>query len=183
MNKHALSSKIKNIRIERKETLEEFAEQIRKQTDFKIKTTKSNVSKWEKGLNVPNDIALKAIADLGGVNVSSLLKTDLLEYIDIKSKSTNKTFSELIDILHTGDFPLSVREKQLVLDIFTFISYKNFSEVDDLQKDKAIDFVNEALELINYALDSKQPSVEENQKLIDVLYSSLKELDFIYNTD
>lgn len=68
-----LNQRIKKIRVQRNETLEEFAEQIRKKTDFKIKTTKSNVSKWEKGLNVPNDITLNAISKLGDITVDELL--------------------------------------------------------------------------------------------------------------
>lgn len=73
IKKEELAYRIKEIRVSRKETLEEFAEQIKKKTDFKIKTTKSNVSKWEKGLNIPNDITLKAISELGGVSIFYLL--------------------------------------------------------------------------------------------------------------
>ncbi|MFP8917792.1 helix-turn-helix domain-containing protein [Enterococcus innesii] len=79
VDKNALGNRINQIRVSRNETLEEFAEQIKKQTNQKIKTTKSNVSKWEKGLNTPNSITLKAIADLGKVDVNYLLygHTDL----------------------------------------------------------------------------------------------------------
>lgn len=70
---NSVSQRIKNIRVTRNETLEEFARKIRNETDGKIKTTKSNVSKWEKGLNIPNDITLKAIANLGDVSVKYIL--------------------------------------------------------------------------------------------------------------
>lgn len=73
VDKSALGNRINQIRVSRNETLEEFAGQIKKQTNQKIKTTKSNVSKWEKGLNTPNSITLKAIADLGKVDVNYLL--------------------------------------------------------------------------------------------------------------
>ena len=73
ISKEVLGIRIRNIRITRKETLEEFAEQIRNSTNEKIKTTKSNVSKWEKGENVPNAITLHAISDLGGITVNELL--------------------------------------------------------------------------------------------------------------
>lgn len=72
INKIDLGNRINAIRVNRKETLEEFAENIRKETDGKVKTTKSNVSKWEKGNNVPNDITLKAIATLGRTTVDYL---------------------------------------------------------------------------------------------------------------
>ena len=71
-----VGKRIKAIRVDRKETLEQFAENIRMQTDGVVKTTKSNVSKWEKGLNLPNDITIKAIADLGNVTVDYLMGVD-----------------------------------------------------------------------------------------------------------
>ncbi|UDM74022.1 helix-turn-helix domain-containing protein [Vagococcus fluvialis] len=80
-NKVQIGLRIKQIRIERKETLEEFANQIQKNTNFTIKTTKSNVSKWEKGLNIPNDITLKAISNLGNTTVQELLYGDARNYI------------------------------------------------------------------------------------------------------
>lgn len=58
-----IAKKIKDIRINRGLTLEEFAELIKNKTRFK--TTKSNVSKWEKGLNRPNEIIIKAIYEIG----------------------------------------------------------------------------------------------------------------------
>lgn len=73
-SKEALGQRIKAIRVKRNETLEEFAKSIKKQTDSKLKTNKSNVSKWEKGLNVPNDITLNAIAELGNVTTLYLLE-------------------------------------------------------------------------------------------------------------
>lgn len=80
-----VGKKIKQIRVDRRETLEEFAKSIIKASDGSIKTTKSNVSKWEKGLNIPNDIALQAIADLGDTSVEFLLN-----YIDLDFKEFSK---------------------------------------------------------------------------------------------
>lgn len=69
-----LGQRIKKIRVSRKETLEEFANAIQKNADKTIKTTKSNVSKWEKGLNIPNDIALFSIAQLGNMSRDELIR-------------------------------------------------------------------------------------------------------------
>lgn len=80
INKLALGKRIKNIRVARKDTLETFAKAIQAETSHAIKTTKSNASKWEKGLNIPNDITLKAIADLGNTSVEYLLYGSLDEY-------------------------------------------------------------------------------------------------------
>lgn len=85
-----LATRIKEIRVNRRETLEEFANSIQQKTGNRIKTTKSNVSKWEKGLNVPNAIALEAIANLGLISTDELLEKNLVtipkeEYDRLKS--------------------------------------------------------------------------------------------------
>lgn len=80
--RNELAYRINRIRVLRNETLEEFAEQIKKKTNFKIKTTKSNVSKWEKGLNVPNDITLNAIAALGNTTIEELVAPPLENAIE-----------------------------------------------------------------------------------------------------
>uniref|UniRef100_UPI00359F6B12 helix-turn-helix domain-containing protein n=1 Tax=Jeotgalibaca porci TaxID=1868793 RepID=UPI00359F6B12 len=82
--------RIKRIRVSRKETLEEFGNNISKIAEGNIKTSKSNVSKWEKGLNKPNDIALKAIAELGNTTVNQLLNSNPLS-----DYSTDELLQEL----------------------------------------------------------------------------------------
>lgn len=97
--KKELAYRINLIRILRNETLEEFAEQIKKKTNFKIKTTKSNVSKWEKGLNVPNDITLNAIAELGDISIDELLYGPLeqrvIRSITLYQEKNNCIFGEI----------------------------------------------------------------------------------------
>ena len=73
-----LVERIKRIRVSRKETLEKFAENIIKASNNSVKTGKSNVSRWEKGLNKPNDITLQAIAKLGNATVNQLLNSNPL---------------------------------------------------------------------------------------------------------
>ena len=73
-----IGQRIKHIRVSRKETLEEFAENIVKVSTNSVKTGKSNVSRWEKGLNKPNDITLQAIAKLGNTTVNQLLNSNPL---------------------------------------------------------------------------------------------------------
>lgn len=58
--------------------MEEFAENIIKASNNSVKTGKSNVSRWEKGLNKPNDITLQAIAKLGNTTVNQLLNSNPL---------------------------------------------------------------------------------------------------------
>jgi len=85
-----IGKRIKHIRVSRKETLEEFAENIIKASGNSVKTGKSNVSRWEKGLNKPNDITLQAIAELGGITVDQLLNSNPLS-----DYSTDELLQEL----------------------------------------------------------------------------------------
>ena len=87
---HSLGDRIKRIRVSRKETLEKFAENIIKASDNSVKTGKSNVSRWEKGLNKPNDITLQAIAKLGNITVNQLLNSNPLS-----DYSTDELLQEL----------------------------------------------------------------------------------------
>ena len=87
---HLLGERIKRIRVSRKETLEKFAENIIKASSNSVKTGKSNVSRWEKGLNKPNDITLQAIAELGNTTVYQLLNSNPLS-----DYSTNELLKEL----------------------------------------------------------------------------------------
>ena len=73
-----IGKRIKHIRVSRKETLEEFAENIIRASNNSVKTGKSNVSRWEKGLNKPNDITLQAIAKLGNTTVNQLMNSNPL---------------------------------------------------------------------------------------------------------
>ncbi|MDK6804237.1 helix-turn-helix transcriptional regulator [Aerococcus sp. UMB7834] len=65
VNKKLVGQKIKQIRLERGDTLEEFGENFN--------TSKVTVFNWEKGRNLPNKENLKIIADLGGITVEDLL--------------------------------------------------------------------------------------------------------------
>lgn len=64
-----LGQKIKAIRLERGETLEEFGRHLTAQASDSL------VSRWERGVNKPNKARLKKIAELGNTTVAELLKT------------------------------------------------------------------------------------------------------------
>lgn len=73
VSKKELGEKITLIRVNRKETLEEFANKMQEVTNRMILPNKSAVSKWEKGENYPGITALNAIAQLGNTTVEVLL--------------------------------------------------------------------------------------------------------------
>lgn len=65
INKKQVGNRIKEIRLSRKDTMEELA--------IAVDSNKSNVSRWERGLNIPNEGTLREIAKLGGITVDELL--------------------------------------------------------------------------------------------------------------
>ena len=73
--------KIKSIRMQRGETMEEFASRI----DDKAKS--GTVSNWETGKNLPNNERLKKIAELANISVNELLhdQTDVVTVKKVKN--------------------------------------------------------------------------------------------------
>lgn len=71
-NNILLGNKIKEIRINEGLTLEQFGNILG--------TSKSVVSKWERGVTKPNKARLKHIADLAEMSVTELLSKPLSQY-------------------------------------------------------------------------------------------------------
>lgn len=61
----SVGERIKELRLNKGMTMEEFANLI--------DSGKSNVSRWERGENIPNDLTLTKIAELGDISVEELL--------------------------------------------------------------------------------------------------------------
>lgn len=118
----SLGQRIKQIRLERGETLEEFGQAIRKRSNKDLKSNKSNVSRWERDENVPNDFTLKSIGELGNTTVDELLyheskevrqlrahkafATDLQRVsneFDLRQRNANSVVRELKDLLNSLD--------------------------------------------------------------------------------
>ena len=73
IDKKKLGNRIKEIRVNEKDTLEAFSNKINEYSGGVLKSGKSNVSRWERGENVPSDIPLKAISDIADIAVEELL--------------------------------------------------------------------------------------------------------------
>lgn len=74
INKEAVGIRIKQIRLEKGLTLEEFGKLV-------DNASKSIVSKWERGKTIPNNKRLKIIAELSGSTVFELLYGSGYEYL------------------------------------------------------------------------------------------------------
>lgn len=136
INKKILGNKIKEIRVNNKMTLEEFASSIREKTDNTQRTGKSNVSKWERGENIPNDITLKAIADIAGINVDELLENQ--NYINTKKDlifRLKRDISSLKARINNIEKRIDEREENDLrkVDYTTFLIYEKHT-LDTLEK-------------------------------------------------
>ncbi|EJQ49663.1 hypothetical protein IEE_00787 [Bacillus cereus BAG5X1-1] len=78
-NKEALGQRIKLIRIKNGMTLEEFGKQI-------LNANKSIVSKWERGITVPNNERLAKIAEVGNVTIDYLLSENPFDNLPLEEK-------------------------------------------------------------------------------------------------
>lgn len=67
INKKAVGARIKQIRMNKGYTLEQFGK------DSDINAERSNVSKWERGATLPNKARLEVIAKKGNMTVNELL--------------------------------------------------------------------------------------------------------------
>lgn len=65
IDKKAVGARIREIRLARGMTLEEFGNLF--------SASKSIASRWEKGKSIPNNIRIKAIADMANISVQELL--------------------------------------------------------------------------------------------------------------
>ncbi|WPC08810.1 helix-turn-helix transcriptional regulator [Globicatella sp. PHS-GS-PNBC-21-1553] len=140
VDKERLGNRIKKIRVENKISMQKFADMINKHTPS-ITPGKSNVSRWERGENIPNDLTLKAIADIGNVTVDYLLYGDDLEKITnlaheiINNNIKNNYDQEYKFFYNPHNF------NDLCFDVFTNLSAQN-SLKENFNEYNVKDFIN-----------------------------------------
>ena len=74
INKNAVGSRIKQIRLDRGYTLEAFGKLFN--------TSKSNVLRWEQGISLPNKERIKNISKIADLTVNELLYGSIDEYFE-----------------------------------------------------------------------------------------------------
>lgn len=74
INKNAVGSRIKQIRLDRGYTLEAFGKLF--------DTSKSNVLRWEQGISLPNKERIKNISKIADLTVNELLYGSIDEYLE-----------------------------------------------------------------------------------------------------
>lgn len=139
LNKVQIGRRIHDIRVERKETMEQFGEAISKLTAGKSKSGKSNVSRWERGENLPNDITLEAIAKLGGKTIEGLLYGNSMYFL------TNN-LDKIMD-----DLPIALKRENVDNEVIVRSSHEIDSNKISLFDENAINEI--VLKNINKQID------------------------------
>lgn len=177
---NTLGARIKQIRVQKKMTLEEFANEIRKQTDNKSKTGKSNVSKWERDENVPNDITLKAIADLGNMSVDELLYGNIRSYLF----NNLKMFTDDLEYGNDGIYGKIYTRVAYDMEKEN-ISYSDITRIKELFKKNLALQHDEDLSERKKSVEFLERHVETAKKVVDgfknKFYISDKNYDELYS--
>lgn len=120
-NNYEVGKRIKNIRLQLGKTTADFGYLVGKASG-------SLVSRWERGVNLPNNERLKRIAEIGDMSVADLLFGE--ESIDNRLKDAIKT--------HIEDFPFSESEREFLNKIKDDITPLLIQRIREYGKDIAL---------------------------------------------
>lgn len=123
VDKDSVGSRIKNIRQKMGLNQEDFGEKV----DNDTPAHKSLVSKWEKGMSLPNNERLKRIAELGKLSVNDLLYGEYREKVYDIFKSVEKELK--------SNYPLLSSEskfREFFDNIYNFRKY-TFEDINKIQ--------------------------------------------------
>lgn len=158
MDKKEVGSRIKSIRINLKETTAEFAKR------FTPPASDSLVSRWERGVNLPNSGRLKQIADLGGYTVDELL---------YGSNSIRGLFSRIdplatswIDQLSNTEDSIPTTLETTLFAIEKLRKYNNRGKNNSLSKEylnSSVSILDDASIKINNVLDKYNKDIQANK--------------------
>lgn len=119
INKKEVGERIKFIRISLGLTMEEFGEKVGK-------ALKSNVSKWERGVSLPNNARLKQISEIGQVSMLYLLEGKLTS-TDMEHAEKGKVFS--MEQFFEG-FSNEITENAMNYSLDFLNNYKSYDKLE-----------------------------------------------------
>lgn len=171
IDKKKVGLRIKSIRINRKESTADFAK------NFDPEASDSLVSRWERGVNLPNNIRIKRIADLGDITVEELLYGKKLE---IASFDTSDEFlAEREKILKKIKLiEISSRIEMLDNDYVRSLINKGEEKVHSLLSNDSIKIIEETISnSIEVPSDNDENTENLVQMNIESFYLSIALLD------
>ena len=193
LDKKAIGRRIKSIRVDDcNATMEEFANLI--------DSGKSNVSRWERGENLPNDLTLKKISELGNITVDELqygeykgrIRKVLLNIPDAKDEYINQVINYFTrtNNLYPGEEEIYEQYEDFV-SVVEEVSQRKVSQellgyrlrnaeeslytyLNDPEEDSQYDLIKFAIEELTKASTNYEEYFEIS---IDELYQRLKEME------
>lgn len=193
LDKKAIGRRIKSIRVDDcSATMEEFANLI--------DSGKSNVSRWERGENLPNDLTLKKISELGNITVDELqygeykgrIRKVLLNIPDAKDEYINQVINYFTrtNNLYPGEEEIYEQYEDFV-SVVEEVSQRKVSQellgyrlrnaeeslytyLNDPEEDSQYDLIKFAIEELTKASTNYEEYFEIS---IDKLYQRLKEME------
>lgn len=192
-----VGERIQSIRVSLGLTGEEFGKLI----DRDSPASQSLVSRWERGVNLPNKVRLKNIAVTGGITVEELLYGSKMEYIDNVILEYTKKEDVVFDkkaLYETSDYVLYKYENpygknNIIIDIYNDRLENPFYESHAFENstfslsagaEKVYNFTKVKKSIVEIqSLDSDNKKDDINDKVLIELIRCLEEIESIDFSD
>lgn len=167
----AIGKRIRNIRLKRKETTEDFAKH------FDPPASKGTISKWENGKYMPNAQRLQTIADLGNIDINELLYGGITERVISLSTPLLENSALPKDIQHEIiEATISVAEKRSINGSVPN-DYLNRLMVQNIEASKALNNARKIIKSSDEAwLNKTTNEIDSTKSYIDYIKSQLTSL-------
>ncbi|UUV98398.1 helix-turn-helix domain-containing protein [Vagococcus luciliae] len=178
LDKKSIGQRIKAIRIQNSMTMKDFGKK------FDPVASDSIVSRWERGISVPNTSRLKQIAEIGKVSMSYLLYGKELDVFsglndklnDVVNNLNNEANKQYIDsVNYISNFDFSTLNTLDLYDIAIFL--KSF---DKSNNDYKYQFFKDVTNVLTDFIDSesdKDDLIQARDKIINELNKYIDSLD------
>lgn len=176
-----IGKRINSIRIEKGDNLREFGERIARKMNIPKDQSPADslVSRWEKGKNRPNNERLKAIADIGGISVESILYgVDIDKIFERCIKIMSDDKQEFLRSIKTDLIPLLYERIQKFGD--------NNKIKEDYIADRIISIANAYSGIYNlnifdhFLSEDEFPTLEEDLNYFSERIPNLKDKKFTF---
>ena len=169
-NKIDIGQRIKRIRLEKGMTLEEFGKMLH--------TSKSIVSRWEKGISIPNPERLRLIAKISNLTVNELLYGKLTTPEFLVQMLENNTIQSELE-RHLNDFFMRFENKNNP-NILKSLDYMYFKEL----LDKICGSIPRKTLITNITKFIIKDLIDEKEQVISINFSPCYSyVCFLFNND
>ena len=172
INKIEVGQRIKNIRLSKGMTLEEFGKIFN--------ATKGNVLKWEKGQSLPNPERLKTIAKIADISVNTLLygtfeerlATILTKTMEENDEYKNLDYGKVYNYIKKKVFSTDLSDKEIEslvkFNLKVWVGKEQINNIS-LTEDETkyvFEYVSDYVDLLNLCLELKKRDGSNEQYVL-----------------